>query len=56
MIDTFNNLHNSISNQRKTIAEDVESLVGIVNKQLNDIASLNEQIKQFHVNKRSTMG
>ena len=39
MIDTFNNLHNSISNQRKTIAEDVESLVGIVNKQLNDIAS-----------------
>ena len=23
MIDTFNNLHNSISNQRKTIAEDV---------------------------------
>ena len=56
MIDSFNNLHNSISNQRKTIAEDVESLVGIVNKQLNDIASLNEQIKQFYVNKRSTNG
>ena len=56
MIDTFNNLHNSISNQRKTIAEDVESLVGIINEKLNDIASLNEQIKQFHVNKRSTNG
>ena len=56
LIDTFNNLHTSISSQKNMIAEDVESLVGVVNQQLNDIASLNAQIKQSYVNKRSTNG